>query len=433
METAKITMTSHEAERLAIINNLIIKTINGTDAAKQLSLSVRQVKRLKAEVIKNGPAGIIHKLRGQTGNNKTEEKLLKKVKKLIEKKYLDFGPTLATEKLNEIHKIDLGVTAVRNLMIAETIWKVKPRKQNPDHREWRPRKECYGEMQQFDGSYHRWFGDQFEEVCLLASIDDAKGEITKLKFGKSESVVEVFDFWKGYVESKNKPVAIYLDKFSTYKVNHKNAKDNHELITQFQRACIDLDINLISAHSPQAKGRIERLFGTLQDRLVKELKLQKIHDIKKANKFVEEKYIQVFNKKFSVVPAKDTNLHKSLTKHDQENLDKIFSIQSTRIVNNDFTIQFKNQWYQLDEIQPTTVYKKDAVLVEERLDNTIHFSKKDKYLNFKKLPAKPEKIKTNLVAITPRKSNWIPPINHPWRRHVYANVKNTIISKVPQV
>ncbi len=425
MEQDIITMTTHEAERLAIINNLIIQKINGTDAAKQLSLSVRQVKRLKAEVIKNGPAGIIHKLRGQTGNNKTEEKLLKKVKKIIEKNYPDFGPTFATEKLNEIHKINLGVTAVRNLMIAETIWKVKSRKHSQDHREWRPRKECYGEMQQFDGSYHKWFGDQFEEVCLLASIDDATGKITGLKFGKSESVVEVFVFWKSYVESKNKPVAIYLDKYSTYKVNHKNAKDNHELLTQFQRACNDLNINLITAHSPQAKGRVERLFETLQDRLVKELRLQKISDIETANHFLAEKYIQIFNEKFSVAPAKDTDLHKPLTKHDQKNIDKIFSIQSKRIVHNDFTIQFKNQWYQLDEIQPVTIYKKDAVLVEERLDGTVHFSKKEKDLNFKKLPTRPEKIKTNLIAITPRKSAWIPPANHPWRRQlIHANVQS---------
>jgi hypothetical protein len=264
---------------------------------------------------------------------------------------------------------------------------------------------------------------------LLAAIDDATGEITKLKFTKNEGVEEVFRFWKEYLESKNKPVAIYLDKFSTYKVNHKNATDNHELITQFQRACVDLNINLISAHSPQAKGRVERLFETLQDRLVKELRLQKISDIKTANKFLEEKYIQIFNNKFSVIPAKDTDLHRPLTEYDRKNIDKIFSIQSNRLVKNDFTVQFKNNWYQLDEIQPTTVYKKDTILIEERLDCSIHLSKREKYLNFKKLPQRPEKVKTNLVAITPRKSSWIPPANHPWRNQFqYA-----IISKVSQV
>jgi len=433
MEQFLITMTSQEAERLTIINNLIAKKINGTSAAKQLNLSVRQTKRLKAEVIKKGIKGIIHKLRGQKSNNKIKGDLLKEVKKIIRKNYPDFGPTLAAEKLMEIHKINLGVTTIRNLMIREDFFKPRKRKQNQEHRSWRARKECYGEMEQFDGGYHHWFEDRGEECCLLAAIDDATSKITKLKFGKSESVIEVFHFWKEYLETKNKPAAIYLDKFSTYKVNHKNAKDNHELLTQFQRACNDLNINLISAHSPQAKGRVERLFETLQDRLVKELRLRNISGIEAANNFLKKTYIADFNNRFSVIPAKDTDLHRSLTEHDKANLDKIFSIQSQRQVKNDFTIQFKNSWYQLDEIQPATVYRKDEVLVEERLDGSVHLSKKDKYLNFKKLPTRPEKIKTNLVAITPRKSNWIPPANHPWKKQIKADIQYAIISKVSQV
>jgi len=420
MEQSIITMTNQEAERLTIINNLIAKKINGTDAGKLLNLSLRQTKRLKSRVIKEGTQGIIHKLRGQSGHNKIEEKLKRKVKRIIKKNYADFGPTLATEKLMEIHKINLGVTTIRNLMIEEEFFKTKKRKQNQKHRVWRERKECYGEMQQFDGSYHKWLEKRNgnKELCLLASIDDATGKITKLKFGKNEGVVEVFTFWKDYLQTKNKPVAIYLDKFSAYKVNHKNATDNHELLTQFQRACNDLNINLISAHSPQAKGRIERLFETLQDRLVKELRLQNISDAKTANKFLEETFIEDFNNRFSVVPTKDTNLHKPLTQYDQTNLDKIFSIQSQRQIKNDFTVQFKNIWYQLDEIQPATVYKKDLVLIEERLDGSIHLSKKEKYLNFKKLPARPEKIKTKLIALTPSKAPWIPPANHPWRKQI---------------
>ena len=433
MEPSIITMTSREVERLTIINNLIAKKINGTDAAKQLSLSVRQTKRLKAAVVKSGARGIIHKLRSRESNNKIEKKLLQEVKRIIGKNYPDFGPTLATEKLMETHQISLGVTTVRKLMIGEEFWRPKKRKQKIKHRAWRERKECYGEMEQFDGSYHRWFGDRGEEVCLLAAIDDATGKITKLKFAQNEGVVEVFRFWKEYLEAKNKPVAIYLDKFSTYKVNHRNATDNHELITQFQRACFDLNINLITAHSPQAKGRVERLFETLQDRLAKELRLQKISNVETANHFLEEKYIHIFNEKFAVIPAKNTNLHKSLTEHDKRNLDKIFSIQSVRQVKNDFTVQFKNNWYQLAEIQPTTIYRKDEILIEERLDNSIQLSKKEKYLNFKKLPVRPEKVKTNLVAITPRKSDWIPPVNHPWRKQIRADIQYAINHKFQQV
>jgi len=433
MEQDLITMTPKEAERLTIINNLIAKKLNGTDAAKQLNLSVRQTKRLKSRVDTEGARGIIHQLRGQEGNNKIKKRIIDKAKKIIKEKYPDFGPTLATEKLTEIHQINLGVTTIRKLMIKENLFKPKRRKQNQEHRSWRPRKECYGEMQQFDGSYHKWFKNRNEEFCLLAAIDDATGKITKLKFGKSESVKEVFGFWKDYVKTNDKPISVYLDKFSTYKINHKNATDNQALLTQFQRSCLDLDINLITAHSPEAKGRIERLFQTLQDRLVKELLIRNISDLETANQFLEEEYIQDFNNRFSVVPGKDTNLHKTLTESDKKNLDKIFSIQSTRQVRNDFTVQFKNNWYQLNEIQPATIYRRDEILIEERLDDSIHLSKKDKYLNFQKLPQRPEKIKTKLVAITPNKSDWKPPVNHPWRKQIQANVQQAIISKVSQV
>ena len=426
-------MTATEAERLTIINNLIAKKINGTDAAKQLHLSVRQTKRLKARVIQKGATGITHALRGKEGNNRVQKKLLTQAKTIIVKSYSDFGPTLATEKLREVHDIKLGITTIRRMMITEELFKPKKRKHPQTHRAWRERKACYGEMEQFDGGYHHWFEERGDEVCLLASIDDATGKLTKLKFGTSESVAEVFAFWKEYVTAHGKPIAIYLDKFSTYKINHKSAKDNHELMTQFQRACQDLGITLITAHSPQAKGRVERLFETLQDRLVKELRLHNISDIETANRFVETVYVEDFNQRFAVVPAKDTDLHRPLLKHDQKHLDKIFSIQSTRQTKNDFTIQFHNNWYQLDATQKTTVYRKDEILVEERLDGSIHLSKKEHALSFKRLPARPEKVKTNLVAITPRKPDWIPPINHPWRKQITADIRNTIISQVPQV
>ena len=416
MEPDIITMTTQEAERLTIINNLIAEKINGTDAAKQLHLSIRQTKRLKARVMAKGATGIIHALRGKESNHVIRKTLRKKIQKLITDNYADFGPTLATEKLLELHEIDLSVTTIRQIMIEENLFRPKRKKQYQEHRSWRERRACLGELQQFDGGYHHWFEDRGDEVCLLASIDDATGKITKLKFGTSESVVEVFDFWKGYIETHGKPIALYLDKFSTYKINHKSAKDNHELMTQFQRACHDLNINLITAHSPQAKGRVERLFETLQDRLVKELRLRNISDIETANQFVETIYIDDFNRRFAVAPAKATDLHRPLTNHDQKNLDKIFSIQSNRQVKNDFTIQFQNHWYQLDAIQKTTVYRKDEVLVEERLDGSIHLSKKDTPLTFQELPARPEKTKVTLLAVTPRKQEWTPPVNHPWRK-----------------
>lgn len=426
-----ITMTSQELGRYEIVSQLIAGTINGTVAAKQLNLSVRQTKRLKSKVINEGAKGIQHGLKNTPGNHKIAEKVKKKAKKQLKKTYADFGPTLAAEKLEELHQIKLGVSTVRKLMIDEKLFTPKSRKTNKEYRAWRERKDCYGELEQFDGCYHHWFEKRGPECCLLASIDDATGKPTRLEFRGNESTKNVFGFWKEYVEEKGKPIAIYLDKYSTYKINHKSAVDNPELLTQFQRAANDLGIRLITAHSPQAKGRVERLFETLQDRLVKELRLRKINDVASANKFLKEQYIEDFSQKFGVVPKKEQDLHQPLTKIDKADLDKIFSVQSKRKVYNDFTFQFKSHWYQLAETQPTTVFRKDSLLIEERLDGTIQLSKKGKYLVFEALPARPLKVKMQLAAITPNKAPWKPPINHPWRKQITANVRQKQIISNP--
>jgi len=422
MEKEIIGMTQKDLARYGVIKNLLAKLINGTDAAKQLSLSVRQVKRVKADVKLNGAKGVVHKLRNRESNRKTDPAIWRTAKDLIEGFYLDFGPTLAHEKLVEIHSLDIGEGTVRNLMIREKIWTPKKRKRNKQYRCQRERKECLGELSQFDGCCHKWFEDRNEECCLLAAIDDATGKPGKLKFAGGESIEDVFPFWKEYVEKHGKPVAIYLDKFSTYKINHKNAKDNHDLITQFQRAANELDIKLITAHSPQAKGRVENPFGTFQDRLVKELRLRGISTIKEANEFLEGYYTADYGKRFGVAAKRRTDLHRKLTQEELAKLDAIFSVQSTRQVKNDFTLQFKNSWYQLEKEQPATVCRKDAVLIEERLDRTLAIRLRGKYLNFKLLPAKPPKIKEIMPAIPGRRETRKPAPDHPWRARYAARL-----------
>jgi hypothetical protein len=311
-------------------------------------------------------------------------------------------------------------------MTKNNLWKTKPRKKNKEYREWRPRKENYGSMEQYDGSYHHWFENRAPECCLLLAVDDATGKIMKAVFDYHEGIHPTFNFWKDYVEEKGKPVAIYLDKFSTYKINHKNAQDNKEMTTQFQRVCRDLDITLISAHSPEAKGRVERMFETLQDRLVKELRLQGINDIKTANKFLEEKYITIFNGKFAVVPVKRADLHRPLTKIDKENLNSTFSIHSNRVVMNDFTVQFKNQYFQLGQQQPVLVCRKDKILIEEYLDGSTVLKLRNKKINYIVLPKRPEKAhKLKVPALTTGRPAYKPPANHPWRRQYFTNKINS--------
>ncbi len=409
-----ITLTEEELFKYELITKLIGGSITIKQAREQLGLSARQIKRLKRNVMKFGAIGAVHGLRGRPSNNRVSQTTIDDVSKLLKEKYPDFGPTFAAEKLKDIHGVTLSKERVRMLMTKLGLWKPKKKKENGQYRAWRPRKEWFGVMEQFDGSYHHWFEDRAGECCLLAAIDDATGRITKAEFGMSESVKEVSSFWKDYVVKRGKPQSVYLDKFSTYKINHKSAVDNHELMTQFQRMMKGLGIKLISAHSPEAKGRIERLFGTLQDRLVKELRLASIATIPEANIFLEI-FIPKFNAQFEVVATEKGDLHRPLTKNEKENLDAIFSIQNTRKVRNDFTIQFENQWLQLEKVQPCTVLRNDIAVIEQRLDGTLHIRLRKHYLSFKILPVRPEKTKEHVTALVPRKS-WKPSEDHPWKK-----------------
>ena len=425
----KQNLTRREEEKLTIINDCISGKITKAQAATMLGISPRQVKRLKSKVREEGAEAVIHHLKGKQSNHHIEQTIKEKAINVIKENYADFKPTFATEKLEENHHLQISPETTRRWMTTEGLW--KPRKQKKiTYRSFRPRKEYFGELQQFDGSYHYWFEKRFVdanedpiEVCLLAAIDDATGNITKAAFMANEGVVAVFTFWKEYIEALGKPVAIYLDKFSTYKINHKAAVDNKDLLTQFQRAMGQLDINPIPANSPQAKGRIERLFKTLQDRLVKELRLANISTPPEGNKFLKEIFIPKYNEKFAVIPAKEGDVHRSIQLGEKENLAHIFSTQETRRVNLDFTIQFKNNWYQLTEIQPTTVRPLMIVLMETWLDGSVHIILKDHELAFILLPEKPKKQRIKQpVILTTHTLNYKPPPNHPWR--LYAKAKS---------
>ncbi len=418
-----VPLTEAEQRKFDVITSAIQKHLTNKQAAKQLGLSVRQVRRLKAAIRVLGATALVHKLKGKPSNHSIDQNLKKKLLEEIKDKYDDFKPGFATEKLQETYDVRLTSQTIRTWMTQAGLWKVH-RQKAVVYRSWRPRKEYFGELVQFDGSYHHWFENRLidtdgnpVEVCLLAAIDDATGMITKASFGANEGVVAVFNFWLNYVQNIGKPIAIYLDKYSTYKINHKAAVDNFELITQFGRAMRSLSINLIFANSPQAKGRVERLFKTLQDRLVKELRLADINTISDGNRFLDEVFLPKFNSKFSVTAAEEGNVHQELTKADKVKLKSIFSIQSQRHINGDFTIRFKNKWYQLLEIQPTTIRAGNVVTTEEHLDGKVYFSFKEQYLNYVVLAQRPPKAKIQPLILTGHKLNWKPSVNHPWRQY----------------
>jgi len=417
-----VELSEKEKEKAAILNRAIEGTITNAQASKQLGLSVRQVQRVKADMRQNGTSGVIHKLKGKPSNHSLSLVTKQQALRLIKEKYTDFKPSFATEKLSEYHGIIIHPETTRLWMIKEGLWK-RHKQKKINYYAFRQRKQYFGELEQFDGCYHYWFENRFIdregnpiEVCLLASIDDATGEITKAEFAVHEGVLPVFNFWRGYILEIGKPLSIYLDKFSTYKINHKSAQDNTELITQFERATKTLGIILIFANSPQAKGRVERLFKTLQDRLVKEMRLAKINNPTDGNKFLQEVFIPKYNAQFAVIPVKEGNVHKPITDSEKTQINHIFSIHQARRVNNDFTIQFKSKWYQLTEIQPTTMRKQEVVLVEVFLDNSVHIILKSKELSYIVLPEKPKKQRIkHPVILTTHTLNYKPPPNHPWR------------------
>ncbi len=422
-------MSKKEVNRFDIVSRLLRKEIRGVKAAELLNLSTRQVRTLKKNVRLFGPKGLIHGNRGKSSNRKIPIKKREKIVRLLHKRYSDFGPTFASEKLAEIHRIVYDQKTIRHIMIEENLWTPRKEKKKSIHHAWRKRKDSYGEMLQFDGSYHDWFEgrDGTIEQCLLAAIDDATGIVIKAQFAEHEGVLPVMGFWKDYLLGNGKPHSIYLDKFSTYKVNHKIASENPDVKTQFQRACNQLNIQPIFANSPQAKGRVERLFNTLQDRFIKELRLANISSVKEANLFLEKTFLPKFNDQFFVEPASKANFHCPLSADEKKNLPSTFSRHTARTVQNDFTIAFDKQWYQLIATQSIAVRKKDVVVVEEHTDGTIHVRLRGKELNYTLLPERPKKTKNTqwILATDAIRQPFKPASDHPWRRtFLVKSVKN---------
>jgi len=414
-----ISMSQKDLNRYDVIKRAIRKDITVKKAGELLNLGKRQIYRLKNRVKKEGAKGLIHSNRGKRSNRSVPEEERKTIIQLLYNRYSDFQPTHATEKLEALHHIKRDPKTIRQIMTAEGLW--KPRKQRKtEYRSLRPRKEYYGEMEQFDGSYAHWLEDRGNtgELCLLAAIDDATGIVTKAKLVSDEGTLPVFDFWQDYILNHGKPRSIYLDKLRTYYNNLLPERDE-EMLTQFQRAMKELGIKPIVAHSPQAKGRVEKLFKTLQDRLVKEMRLKGISDIDTANKFIEEEFLPWFNAKYSVEPKRKANLLRKLSQQEKQQLPAILSRQSKRVVQNDFTIRFNNTWYQLSKEQSVTLRPKERVLLEERTDGSLYMRIRDKYLNYQILPAKPQKLANQpwIIAASqkPSRKPYKPPKDHPWR------------------
>ncbi len=401
-----IVMSLREVRRLKAIQTVMDKQITQKVAGSMVGLSERQIWRLVKVIREHGDRGIIHGLRGRPSNRRFPEELRGKVLFLYEERYWDFGPTLAREKLLERDGIRISDETLRRWLIEAGLWK-KRRKRSP-FRRWRPRRECFGEMIQMDGSHHDWLEGRGPELVLMGAIDDATNTVYGW-FHDYEGTLPAMDIFKGYVERYGLPMSTYVDRHTTYKSSKKLTEwdevEGRESLSQFERALKELGVEVIHALSPQAKGRVERLFGVLQDRLVKEMRLRGITTKEEANVFLEE-YLPRYNERFTVCPAHEADVHVKLPRH--VDLDEYLCIKTVRTIRKDNTIALNGRLYQIEE------RSSKKVIVQERLDGSLRMISKGVALKYTEITERPKKevvTKTDLrVYNRPHR----PSKDHPW-------------------
>ncbi|MES2215630.1 MAG: ISNCY family transposase, partial [Pseudomonadota bacterium] len=353
-------MSNKELSRLELIQKLIERRLTQTEVAEILKISTRQVQRLIKSYRSSGANGLVSKKRGKPSNNVISGGDKTKVLAIITEYYSDFGPTLAAEKLLQRHNYGFSVETVRKWMIESALWIPREQKLKRAHQP-RYRRNCLGELVQIDGSYHDWFEGRAPKCCLLVFIDDATSKIMQLYFTTSESMHTYFLATKAYVTKHGRPLAFYSDKLGVFRVAHKEAAEQGA-ITQFGRALQELDIQLICANTCQAKGRVERANKTLQDRLVKELRLKNISSIAEANVYLNE-FTRDHNAKFAKAPLNSTNMHRILSPH--MILNGILCFQTTRTVSHNLTFQHNRQLFLLeDNTQTRALRRKQITLCE---------------------------------------------------------------------
>lgn len=421
----RLNMSNREIDKLRVIRNVIDGRLKWTEAATMLKRSERTIGRLCAKVRRQGNRGILHGLRGHPSNNLGDPEVLGMALSALHDPLWDgFGAVFAQQKLEAFYGITLSDTTVRKWMVRTGLWQA--RRQKSKHRDWRERRSCVGMLIQLDGSEHDWFEGRGPKCALLVYIDDATSRILHAEFIKVEDTLNLMRSTKTYLLRYGRPVAFYVDKDSIYNVNRQatideELRDVHP-ITQFTRAMGELGIEVILAHSPQAKGRVERGFDTHQDRLVKELRLAGISTMEAGNVFLRDVYIPDHNTRYAIDPANGVDAHKPLLA--EHHLEQILSQRTERSVHNDFTLRFQKRFFQLFEEQPVRVSPKDKVEVEIRLDGTTHLRAKGCYLRFKPIEKRPYR---PLLAAQPSRGKVYddprtkgvgskPAKDHPWRR-----------------
>jgi len=413
-----LTMSKKEMTRLEVMKRLEDRRMRQREAAEILGVSPRQIRRLLRSYREHKEKGLISKRRGKPSNNRLKPEVKRQAIDLLHARYHDFGPTLAHEKLTEVQGLNLSVESVRQIMIVEELWKPRKVRRKAVH-QMRPRRACLGELVQIDGSPHAWFEDRGPACTLLVYIDDATGRLMELLFVPVETTFAYFAATRHYLGRHGVPVAFYSDKNGIFKVNAKNALSGSGM-TQFGRAMKTLDIEIICANTPQAKGRVERVNLTLQDRLVKELRLNGISTIDAANSFVAE-YIRAFNRRFAIEPRSTQDAHRPFLFSEDE-LDIILSHQETRTLSKNLTLQYDKVIYQIQTTRPTYALRRAQVTVCENAQGEITILYKGNpldYTVFHKQQRQAEVVTSKEIDTHLKKSKkpYRPAPDHPWRQY----------------
>jgi len=412
-------MSRKERERLKLMAGVKAEELTLVAAAGLLGVCYRQSKRIWRRYRDAGDAGLVHRLRGQPSARRKPQALRTQVlARCAEERYEGFGPTLMAEHLLKA-KLVVDHETLRRWRIATNQHTVRRRKQK--HRQWRERKPCFGEMVQLDGSHHDWFEGRASKCVLMVMVDDATNRMS-CRFFAEETTRASYDVLEGWIQQHGLPGSLYVDRDSIYRCEGQPSVAEQlagkQPQTQFGRAMEQLGINLILAHSPQAKGRVERMNGTLQDRLVKEMRLAGIHDIESANRFLAGKYLPPFHRKFGRAAAQPLDAHRAAPK----NLNEVLSWEVERVVQGDWTVTSEGKRYQLDQQHESLSLVRRKVIVRTLRNGRVQLVYRGQPLKWRALPAgsvrKPLPVKAVKATrkAKPKKAGPTPAANHPWRR-----------------
>jgi hypothetical protein len=417
-------MSKRELARVEVLARVRSKQLRVVDAGRLMQVSYRQAKRLWKRYREEGAAGLQHRSAGQPSNHGHEKKFRQKALQLVREKYGGevgerFGPTLAAEHLAAEDGLQVDGETLRRWMLAAGLWSRERKRRR--HRRRRERKEHFGEMVQMDGSFHAWLEERGPEGCLIDMVDDATNT-TWAQLGEQETIWAVADALRAWIERYGVPLALYVDWKNLYKrpANAGERLRGEEPVTQFGRMCAKLQIALIAANSPQAKGRVERQHGTHQDRLVKKLRRKEMHSHEGANVYLQREYLPEHNQRFARSAARPEDYHRRAPRATE--LDRIFRLESERTVSDDWVVRYDNRFFQLEPQSRHYAPARGKVWVCEGRYGSMTIEYSGRALRWREIaaPVQPQARDAAVrkacpgVPISVKKRKWSPPANHPW-------------------